>query len=306
MQLGVAVPVSGSWATTANCIEIARRAEELGYTSLWTFQRLLLPLTRDEHGDRPALDPQYHAVQDPLAVLAYLAGQTTAPRLGVAVVNMPYYAPIVLAKILTTIDHLSGGRLDAGLGLGWLEPEFEAVGVPSERRGARAADYLRCLRAIWTDDVVDYQGEFYRVPRSRVDPKPVQQPHPPILLGGTAAPSLRRAGRVAAGWISSSRADLRTIHETIGVVRAAAEQAGRDPDQLRFVCRAVTKVRTGERAPLVGSVDQIRADFDDLEAKGFTEAFVDLNFDPEIGSPQADPAVSMRRAHEVLDALAPA
>jgi probable F420-dependent oxidoreductase len=219
---------------------------------------------------------------------------------------MPYYAPIVLAKALTTIDHLSDGRLDAGLGLGWLPQEFEAVGTPRGERGVRAEDFIRCLRAIWTDDVVEYEGKFYRVPRSRVDPKPVQQPHPPVLLGGAAEVALRRAGRLADGWISSSREDLTRIDESIAVVRGAALEAGRDAEALRFMCRGVVKVRSGERAPLVGSLDEIRADLADLATKGMTETFIDLNFDPEIGSPDADPVVSMRRAHEVLEALAPA
>jgi len=302
VQLGFAAPVSGSWATPANCVEIARKAEALGYSSLWTFQRLLSPLD----GDAPALDPQYHAVHDPLAVLGFLAGQTATIRLGVAVVNMPYYAPVVLAKMLTTIDRFSQGRLDVGLGNGWLPPEMEAVGVPLGERGARARDFLRCLRAIWTDEVVDYSGPYYRVPRARIDPKPVQRPHPPVLLGGTAPAALRRAGRVADGWISSSRADLTRIGESVAVVRAAAEAAGRDAGQLRFVCRGVAKVRTGgERAPLVGALDDIRADLADLAGRGITETFIDLNFDPEIGSPDADPARSMARAHEVLEALAP-
>jgi alkanesulfonate monooxygenase SsuD/methylene tetrahydromethanopterin reductase-like flavin-dependent oxidoreductase (luciferase family) len=212
----------------------------------------------------------------------------------------------VLAKLLTTIDHLSGGRLDAGLGIGWSPHEFEAVGAPPARRGARADDFIRCLRAIWTQDVVEYEGDFYRVPRSRVDPKPVQKPHPPILLGGTAEAALRRAGRVAAGWVSSSRADLRRIEESIAVVRKAAVAAGRDADELRFICRGVVKVREEERAPLVGPLERIRADLADLATKGITETFIDLNFDPEIGSPDADPTVSMRRAHQVLEALAPA
>jgi probable F420-dependent oxidoreductase len=301
MKLGFAVPVSGSWATPANCTRVARRAEELGYTSLWTFQRLLSPL----EGDAPLLAPQYRSVHDPLAVLAFLAAQTTSVRLGVAVVNMPYYAPVVLAKLLTTVDHVSGGRLDVGLGIGWLAQELAAAGTGTERRGARADDYLRCLRAIWTDEVVDYEGEFYRVPRSRIDPKPVQRPHPPVLLGGMAEPALRRAGRVAAGWISSSRADLSRIDEPIGIVRRAAEDAGRDPDELRFVCRGVVKVRTGSRAPLEGSLEEIRADLADLSGSGLTETFVDLNFDPEIGSPDVDPDVSLPRAEEVLEALAP-
>ena len=302
MQLGFAVPVSGSWASPANCAEIARRAEELGYSSLWTFQRLLSPLD----GDTPVLAPAYRSVHDPLAVLGYLAGQTTTARLGVAVVNLPYYSPVLLAKLLTTIDHLSDGRLDAGLGIGWSPDEFEAVGVPATQRGARADDFLRCLQAVWTDPVVEYRGDFYQVPRSSIEPKPVQQPHPPILMGGTADAALRRAGRLTAGWISSSRADLGRIDESIAVVRGAAAAAGRDPDALRFVCRGVVRVRADERAPLVGSFDDIRADLADLAVKGVTETFVDLNFDPEIGSPDADAAESMRRAHEVLEALAPA
>lgn len=302
MQLGCAVPVSGSWATADACAQVAAWAEELGYGSLWAFQRLLAPV--DDAGV-PQLEPQYRSVQDPLAVLAYLAGRTTGPRLGVAVVNAPYYSPILLAKMLTTIDHLSGGRLDAGIGLGWLPQEFAAAAVPYDHRGARTEDFVRCLRAIWSDEVVDYRGPYYEVPRSRVDPKPVQRPHPPLLFGGTAAPSLRRAGRMATGWVSSSRADPAALGASVAVVRAAATEAGRDPGQLRFVCRAVTKVRDGERAPLVGSLEEIRGDFAILEEAGMTEAFVDLNFDPVIASPDAEPGAALRHARRVLEALAP-
>lgn len=301
MLLGFALPVSGSWATPENTRHIAQRAEALGYSSLWTFQRLLSPLDRET----PALPPQYRSVDDPLAVLAYAAGHTSTVRLGVAVLNMPYYPPLVLAKMLTTIDRLSGGRLDVGLGIGWLPAEMEAVGVGLARRGERAEDYLRCLRAVWADAIVDYEGEFYRVPRSRVDPKPVQRPHPPILMGGGADVALRRAGRETSGWISSSQADLHRIDDSIATVRAAAIDAGRDPERVRFVCRGVVKIRTGERAPLVGTLDEIRGDLADLAAKGVTETFVDLNFDPEIGSPDADAEQSMRRAEDVLEALAP-
>ncbi len=301
MLLGFGLPVSGSWATPANWVRIATRAEALGYSSLWTFQRLLSPLD----ADAPTLAPQYRSVHDPLAVLAHVAGHTTRVRLGVAVVNMPYYAPIVLANLLTTLDHASEGRLDAGLGIGWLPPELEAAGTSTARRGARAEDFLRCLRAIWTDEIVDYRGEFYRVPRSRVDPKPLQQPHPPVLLGGGADAALERAGRAADGWISSSRADLARIDESIDKVRAGAVAAGRDPAPLRFVCRGVVRLRTGDRGPLTGSLDDVRSDLADLAAKGITETFVDLNFDPEIGSPEADPAASMARAEEILEALAP-
>jgi probable F420-dependent oxidoreductase len=302
VQLGCAVPVSGSWATADGIDRVALWAEELGYRSLWAFQRLLVPVADD---GTPQLEPQYRSVEDPLAVLAYLAGRTTTARLGVAVVNAPYYSPILLAKLSATIDRLSGGRLDVGLGLGWLHQEFEAAGVAYERRGSRIEDFLGCLQAIWTQDVVEYHGPFYDLPRSRVDPKPAQRPHPPVLFGGTAAPSLRRAGRLAAGWVSSSRTDPTTLAESVRVVREAAAEAGRDPDTLRFVCRAVTKVRHGERAPLTGTLEEIRSDLGILEEAGVTEAFVDLNFDPLVGSPGANPEASLRHARTVLEALAP-
>ena len=171
-----------------------------------------------------------------------------------------------------------------GLGIGWLPEELDAVGVSPARRGARADEYLRVLRAIWSEDVVEHEGDFYRVPRSRIDPKPVQRPHPPLLIGASAEPALRRAGRLADGWISSSRTDPSHIDQPIGIVRQAAKEAGRDPDDLRFVCRGVVKVGA-PRAPLAGSFDEIRGDLARLAEKGVTETFVDLNFDPEIGSP---------------------
>lgn len=302
MELGCAVPVSGAWATPPAMLEVARMAEDLGYRSLWTFQRLLAPVAPDGSHQ---LEPQYRSVHDPLAVLAFLAGRTSTARLGVAVIDAPYYTPIVLAKALTTIDHVSSGRLDVGLGLGWMPQEFQATGVDHDHRGARTEDFFSCLVAIWTDDVVAYEGTFYGVPRSRVDPKPVQRPHPPVLFGGTAEGALRRAGRLGAGWVSSSRADLSSLAESVEVVRAGALEAGRDPGTLRMVCRAVTKVRDGERAPLVGSLDEIRSDLGRLEEAGMTEAFVDLNFDPEISSPEADPDAALRRARNVLEGLAP-
>jgi probable F420-dependent oxidoreductase len=302
MDLGVAVPISGSWATTDNVVEIAELAESSGYHSLWTFQRLLAAVGDD---GEPALLPQYRSVLDPLSLLAYLAAITTRVRLGVAVLNLPFAAPIVTAKALTTIDRLSAGRLDVGLGTGWQPEEFAAVGVGMARRGARADDYLRCLYAIWDDEVTEHHGEFYDVPRSSVLPKPVQHPHPPVLMGGLSEPAMRRAGRLADGWISSSQADLSRIGESIELIRRAASDAGRDPDRLRFVCRGVVKVRDGERAPLTGSIDEIRSDLADLASNGVSEVFLDLNFDPQVGSPDADPDASMALARRVVTELAP-
>jgi len=306
--IGFAVPVTGSWATPANQVLIAQSAEELGYHSLWTLQRVLNPAG--------SADQTYRNVPDPLITLAYLAGYTSRARLGVAVLNLPFYSPAMLAKQAVTLDHVTGGRLDLGLGLGWMPAEFAALGVPMERRGARAEEFVAALRELWSGepgDVSEYRGEFYDIPPVTMDPRPLQSPEPPVLLGGSSEPALRRAGRLAAGWISSSHADLTTIGRSVETVREAAEKAGRDASALRFVCRGAVRVRPecasggGEsgRRPLTGTYEEIRGDFGMLEEQGVTELFVDLNFDPELTGPDADPWDSMYLAREALDAFAP-
>src|SRR2546426_6858431 len=135
----------------------------------------------------------FERVFDPIVSLAYVAGATKRVRLGTSVLIMPYDTPILLAKQLATLDVVSGGRLDVGLGIGWSEDEYDAVGVPFRRRGRRADEFLRCLKAIWTDDVVEFAGEFYQVPRSKIEPKPVQKPHPPITIGGYSPVGITRA-----------------------------------------------------------------------------------------------------------------
>jgi probable F420-dependent oxidoreductase len=297
VRVGFGLPVSGSWATGENVVALARRAEELGYASLWAFQRLLAPADG-------SIGSQYASVLDPVAVLGAAAGVTTRPELGVAIANLPFSSPALTAKQFASLDVLAGGRVALGLGLGWLPGEFEASGVPFERRGARAEEYLHCLRALWGPDPVRFDGEFYTVPPSLAMPKPVRGADFPILLGGEAAPALARAGRLADGWISSSRVPPAELHVRIDQVKDAARRAGRDPDALRFVCRGV--VLGGERTrPLTGPLDAVRQDIEDLAGQGVTEVFVDLNFDPAIGDPAADPARSVQRAHEVLEALAP-
>jgi probable F420-dependent oxidoreductase len=302
LRVGLGLPVAGDWATPDNLRRVALRADELGFASLWTFQRLLDPVDSD-------LGPTYRAVHDPIAALSYTAGLTSRIRLGLAVLNLPWYAPIVLAKALTTLDVLSDGRLDVGLGLGWVPEEFAAVGVSREGLGARAEEFVRCLRTIWTEDVVEFHGSYYELPPARVEPKPVQGPHPPLLLGGTARAALRRAGRVADGWIGSSRTDLTRIGTSIAVVREAAAGAGRDPDALRYVVRGSTRLRPDgvrERRPLQGTAAQIRSDLDVLVEQGVTEVFLDLNYDPRMVSGELDPAGALEHAELVLEELGPA
>ncbi|KQX69790.1 TIGR03619 family F420-dependent LLM class oxidoreductase [Angustibacter sp. Root456] len=317
--IGFGLPVSGSWATPSNMLHVARRAEQLGYASLWTFQRVLRPAdssrdlqheARHNPATRPADAPAYRAVHDPLLPLAYVAGHTERIGLGVATICAPFIAPAVLAKQMTTLDVLSDGRLTVGLGIGWLQQEYAATGVPFERRGARMEEYLRCLLALWTDDPVEFAGEFYTVPPSHTGVQSVQRPHPPLLLGGAAPAALSRAGRLADGWISSSRQDLTTIGRSVEAVRDGAREAGRDPDALRIVVRGVVELVNDAlddpRPPLHGTREQILEDVAALSQQGVTEVFVDLNFSPRVGSPDVDAGEAMAYAEQVLEAFAPA
>ena len=283
MKIGFGAPVSGAWATPENLASFAARAEQAGYASLWSFQRLLVP-------EESAMEPVYRSVLDPYAVLAYAAACTSRIRLGTAIVNLPFVSPAYLAKQAASLDVLSAGRHDVGLGIGWMPEEFAATGASMARRGARTAEYVAVLRNLWTQDVSEFSGEFYSVPRGRMAPKPVQPGGPPVLLGGMARPALERIGRIADGWLTSSRTDLSKISEGIGVVRAGAEVRAADG---------------GGRLLLSGTADQIREDTAWLSERGVTEIFYDLNWDPQVGAPDIDPAGAAARASELLDALAP-
>jgi len=305
VDIGFGAPVSGAWATPQNLAAFAAAAEAAGYHSLWSFQRLLVPAGS-------GMDPVYQSVLDPMAALAFAAAHTSRIRLGVAIVNLPFVSPGYLAKQAASLDVLSGGRHDLGLGLGWMPEEFALTGADFGHRGARAAEYVRMLRALWAGTVdAPLTGAFYEIPAGTQLPRPVQPAGPPVLLGGLARPALQRVGRVADGWVTSSRTDLSTVDRLIAVVRESAEAAGRDAAALRYVCRGVVRAGApvtgpdGQRLLLSGDYDQIRADSQWLGERGVTEVFYDLNWDPLIGSPDVSPESATERAQEILHALAP-
>jgi probable F420-dependent oxidoreductase len=304
MRIGFGAPVAGAWATPLYLGSFAERAEALGYASLWSFQRLLVP-------EGSGMEPVYRSVLDPMVALGFLAARTSRIRLGVAVVNLPFVSPAVLAKQATTVDVLSGGRLDLGLGIGWMPEEFAAAGASTARRGARTEEYLAVLRTLWADEVSSFGGEFYTIPAGRQDPRPLQHPGPPVLLGGMSRPAIERAGRIADGWITSSRADLSKIGVAVGVIKEAAAAAGQDPEALRIVCRGVVQAGEEAKGPdggrrlLSGSFAQIREDAAWLGGQGVTELFYDLNWDPRVGNPAVTPEAAAERAGAILAGLAP-
>jgi probable F420-dependent oxidoreductase len=301
VELSIALPTSGSWATPENITTIARAAEDVGCRGIWTFQRVLYPID----SDMPAV---YRSVLDPLVCLGFAAAVTQRVRLGVAVVNGPFYAPSVLAKLFATADVLSAGRLDAGIGLGWHPAEYASVGLPMKQRGRRFDEFLDCLHALLTDDPVSFAGEFYTVPDSHVLPRPVQQPRPPIYIGGSSEAAYRRAGARGNGFVSSSRASLDDVRSAMEVVRAAADAAG-NPSP-RCIVRGVVRLRdepvaASGRALLHGTLTQVRDDIETYAQSGAVdELFLDLNFDSdEVGSPDADAQRSMDKAHAVLELI---
>jgi probable F420-dependent oxidoreductase len=312
MQIGFSLPFAGPWATPDNQVTIALRAEELGYSSLWVAQRLLYPLEpRNDYPSNPG-EPwpsPFERLVDPIVTLAHVAGATRRIRLGTATLVPAYAAPVVLAKQLATLDVISRGRLDVGLSLGWSEDEYEACGIPFRERGARLDEYLRCLQALWGDDPVEFSGRYYSVPRSLFQPKPHQRPRPPILIGGYAPATVRRAATLGDGYLGGN-VPLARVVPLVAELRTAAADAGREPDSLRVVCRGAVRLLDeplagDDRRPLWGSLDQIRSDVARYEDAGLDELFFELNFDPTVAGPGTDPKASMATALLLLEALAP-
>jgi probable F420-dependent oxidoreductase len=305
VDIGFGAPVSGAWATPQNLAAFAAEAEQAGYKSLWSFQRLLVPAGSD-------MEPVYQSVLDPMAALSFAAAVTSRIRLGVAIINLPFVSPGYLAKQAASLDVLSAGRHDLGLGIGWMPEEFKLAGADMSHRGSRVAEYVQTLRTLWGGTIEGrVDGVYYDIPAGTQLPRPVQPGGPPVLLGGLARPALLRVGRVADGWITSSRTDLSKIGSLIAVIAEGAAAAGRDPAGLRVICRGVVRAGKpvtgpdGQRLLLSGDYDQIRADVERLYERGVTEVFYDLNWDPLVGAPDADPAAAADRAREILHALAP-
>jgi probable F420-dependent oxidoreductase len=201
---------------------VARRAEELGYDSLWVAEHAVLPSPRVP----PSPMEPTERILDPVVALAHLAAVTERVRLGTGVLVLPQRNPVLLAKELASVDVLSGGRLIAGVGAGYLEPELRALGVSLERRGARTDDYLRALLTLWYDEKPAWDGEFVRVDGVDAHPRPVQRPVP-LLIGGHSPPALRRALRFGDEWYGF-RLDVRRAAEQLASLPELADGADRD------------------------------------------------------------------------------
>ncbi len=203
---GCSVPSRGPMAGPENLRTLAQRAEDLGFDSVWVSDHVILPRAVDSFypyaADGVATFTPDQPYYDPIATLNFLAGCTHRIRLGTHVLILPYRNPVVTAKMLATLDVLSNGRLILGVGVGWMEEEFQALDLDNfAQRGAVSNEYIRLFKELWTKEEPEFHGEFYNVSGAGFLPKPVQKPHPPIWVGGHTGPALRRAAELADGWM---------------------------------------------------------------------------------------------------------
>ena len=284
MKIGFALPNIGPVGTSEGVSKVAQRAEALGYESLWTIERLLWPVKpQTPYPATPdgLLPEPYKYILDPLDSLTFAAGLTKTIALGTSVLDIPYYNPVMLARRLTTLDRLSNGRLRVGLGLGWSKDEMDAVGADLADRGARADEFLQVLKAIWNTNPVEFHGKFYQVPKSYLNHKPMQKPHPPIYLAAFAPRALKRVATVADGWNPVSiSAD--GMAQMLGSIKQMAKEAGRDPSSLRMLVRANLEIKDKplgtQRMIFSGSLDQIKEDVAACKRVGADELFFDPTF----------------------------
>ena len=216
----------------------AETAEQAGFHSIWAPEHIVLldqyasryPYSPDGKFPSPTMQVE---ILDPFAALTFVAAQTKTIRVGTGICLVPERNPLTTAKEVATLDKLSGGRFDFGVGVGWLEEEFTALGVPWARRAARTREYLQVMKKLWTEEETSFEGEFCSFPSVRSYPKPVQKPHPPIIFGGESEPALKRVGGVGDGWFGMN-VGVDEAPAKIGRIKDYARAAGRDPDALQF------------------------------------------------------------------------
>jgi probable F420-dependent oxidoreductase len=219
-----------------HALEICRRAEAIGFESVWGGEHVVLPTTIESpypysaDGKIPA-EPDT-PIPDPLIWLAFVAAIAPTLRLGTCILIVPQRNPLVLAKEIATLDRLSGGRVELGLGVGWLREEFAAIGVPWERRGARNDEYVAAMRALWAGPHAEFHGEFVDFPPVTCSPRPVQT-RIPILVGGDTPAALRRAVRIADGYFPGE-SDPARLGDLLERLRAVADELGRDPGEIEI------------------------------------------------------------------------
>lgn len=283
-SFGLDVGTYGALATPETIVGLAQHAEATGFDSIWLADHIAFPVKFKSQypysatGDFPSRlsDP----LMEPIATMGVLVGATKRIRIGTAVLVMPLRNPLLLARMLVTLDNFSNGRVILGAGVGWLEEEFEALDTYDFAKRGRATDeYLEIFKAISAGGEVGYQGETYSFAPVFATPGSVQRPHPPILIGGTADPALRRVVRSGGGWLAVG-INPESLAERLTVLRRMAAEAGRKYEDIELAYKIFLNIgeakygRGGVRETGTGSFDEIVDDLKKVFALGFTKIVV--------------------------------
>lgn len=238
MKIGIfGINIGRDEKSTDRLLSVAVKAEEVGAESAWTGEHVMIPL---DYASRYPFDPSGRLPAapesvwiDPFIALAQVAAVTKRLRLGTGVNLLAQTNPLLFAKQTASLDYVSGGRLLLGLGVGWLEEEFNAMGVPFARRGARMDDYVLAIKKVWSGEVVEHQSEFLNWSGFKSWPTPRSSPHPPIIIGGHSPAALRRTARYGDGWfVFASKID--ELRALLAKLRSAAEREGREFSQIEI------------------------------------------------------------------------
>jgi probable F420-dependent oxidoreductase len=299
MQIGLRLPQTGrNQASKGSIVYLAKEAENAGFNSLWVLERLLWPINPlspypgSTDGKLPE-DWQY--IFDPLETLTFVAANTNKIALGTSVIDMLFHNPVILARRFATLDVFSGGRAVAGFGIGWSEDEYRASGIPFINRGKRADEYIQLLKMLWTEDIVEFIGEYHDIPASKVGPKPVQKPHIPIYLGGYSQKTFARIAKHANGWICTIRDSLRQIRLNIEKIKEECHKVNRDPKDINIAAILYPNVidsddtdnrqghenqRESSRILLNGDIDQVGRDLLEIKNIGVGNVIFNYNRSP--------------------------
>ena len=238
MKFGLRYCNTGRYTDPREAVALLQAGEEAGFESAWTVEHVVVP--RDYQsaypysptGRMPGREPAF-SIPDPLIWLSYVAAATTRIKLATGILILPEHNPVLCAKQVATLDHMSGGRVILGIGVGWLREEFDALGVPFAARGKRTEDYIGAMRALWEQEVPSYAGEFVRFDGAYMRPKPAHGTVP-IVIGGHSEAAARRAGRLAQGFFPARGAPP----ELLAALHEEARAAGRDPAEIEITVSA--------------------------------------------------------------------
>ena len=247
MKFGIAFANTGPYVAPEAAATIGTAAEQAGFDSLWTVEHVVVPReyasTYPYSGNGKMPGGSDFDIPDPLIWLTWVAARTTTLRLGTGVVILPQRNPVILAKEVATLDMLSGGRVELGVGIGWLEEEFDILGASFPDRARRTEEYIAAMRALWSQDAATFSGETVTFADAISRPRPVDR-RVPVHIGGHSPAAARRAGRVGDGFFPA-KGDVPTL---VGEMRKAAEEAGRDPDAIEVTASGAALLAGGEAA----------------------------------------------------------